>query len=278
MKCFYHRVDYDGKCSGAIVKMKHPDCELIGIDYGDQFPWDLIHEDDVVWMVDFCLQPFSDMVRLKAKCRKLIWIDHHKTAIEAAELEGFECEGVRCIGLAGCESTWNYTHSTTMPSAVYYLGRYDVWDHKNPNVLPFQFGIRLDNPLAVDVNWWHEVFCNEHRVTEIVKVGQTIQKYQEQSHAGVCQLAGFDLRWEGLRWTVINGPYRGSMVHKSRFDPAKHDAMLGFYWTGSQWMFSLSTDRPDIDVSAIAKKYGGGGHRGAAGFQADRIPFELRAA
>ena len=38
MKCFYHSADLDGHCSGAIVKMVYPECELIGINYGDKFP------------------------------------------------------------------------------------------------------------------------------------------------------------------------------------------------------------------------------------------------
>ena len=38
MKCFYHSADLDGQCSGAIVKLARPDCELVGIDYGDPFP------------------------------------------------------------------------------------------------------------------------------------------------------------------------------------------------------------------------------------------------
>lgn len=37
MYCFYHSKDLDGKCSGAIVKYKFPDCNMIGIDYGDKF-------------------------------------------------------------------------------------------------------------------------------------------------------------------------------------------------------------------------------------------------
>ena len=40
--CFYHRADYDGVCSAAIVKKFVPDCELYGIDYGDPFPWDKV--------------------------------------------------------------------------------------------------------------------------------------------------------------------------------------------------------------------------------------------
>ena len=77
MKCFYHSADLDGHCSAAIVKAVCPECELIGINYGDAFPWDLFveaeerksgsiilpaKEPETVYMVDFCLQPFTDVV------------------------------------------------------------------------------------------------------------------------------------------------------------------------------------------------------------------------
>jgi nanoRNase/pAp phosphatase (c-di-AMP/oligoRNAs hydrolase) len=47
-----------------------------------------------------------------------------------------------------------------------------------------------------------------------------------------------------------------------------HDALMGFYYNGNGWTFSLyhAKHRTDLDLSAIAVKYGGGGHRGACGF------------
>jgi len=47
MKCFYHSVDLDGHCSGAIVKRAYPDCEMIGINYGDKFPWQQVYEGEI---------------------------------------------------------------------------------------------------------------------------------------------------------------------------------------------------------------------------------------
>lgn len=41
------------------------------------------------------------------------------------------------------------------------------------------------------------------------------------------------------------------------------------------WRVSLRTDVPDVDVSAIARAEGGGGHRAAAGFSTARPPEEL---
>jgi hypothetical protein len=41
------------------------------------------------------------------------------------------------------------------------------------------------------------------------------------------------------------------------------------------WNVSLYSTKDDIDCGAIAKSFGGGGHKGAAGFQCDELPFEF---
>lgn len=107
MKCFYHSADLDGHCSGAIVKFLDPNAKLYPINYGQDFPWDEIYSTDTVVMVDFSLQPFPDMVRLASKC-VLIWIDHHKTAIEDYNASGLNLPGIRREGIGACQLTWEY--------------------------------------------------------------------------------------------------------------------------------------------------------------------------
>ena len=104
MKCFYHSADLDGHCSGAIIKRKYPECEMIGINYGQDFPWRSIEAKDQVFMVDFSLQPFTDMIRLQGMCN-LTWVDHHQTAISDARKHNFTPDGRLAIGMAGCELT-----------------------------------------------------------------------------------------------------------------------------------------------------------------------------
>ena len=50
---------------------------------------------------------------------------------------------------------------------------------------------------------------------------------------------------------------------------------MGFNYDGKGWNFSLyhAKHRTDLDLSAIAVKYGGGGHRGACGFRSKNLPF-----
>lgn len=156
--CFYHRADFDGVCSAAIVKKFVPGCELYGIDYGDPFPWDKVMDGPQVsaaeleagsglprrqvYMVDFSLPP-DEMKRL-AEVSDLTWIDHHKSALDSNM--GLEVLGYQTSALAGCELTWLWftrgesekylvrgmdptaEQVSRLPEAVRLLGRYDVFD------------------------------------------------------------------------------------------------------------------------------------------------------
>lgn len=58
----------------------------------------------------------------------------------------------------------------------------------------------------------------------------------------------------------------GSLAFESVYDESKHDLMVGLSFDGKEWGFSLRTTKENIDVSFIAKKFGGGGHKKASGF------------
>lgn len=312
MKCFYHSADLDGHCSAAIVKAVYPECELIGINYGDLFPWDRVDvPDDQVIMVDFCLQPFDDMVRLQTHCN-LTWIDHHKSAIEAYDAwqeqqkafllphEKITIAGFRDVKFAGCELTWEYFHPVyrdqrlwptnndtilplSLPRAVHLLGRYDIWDHSDPDTLPFQYGIRLAqtdpgrNPVCME-ELWYPLFLGipVHRPfsDQIILDGSVVMRYVDQENRKYCA-AAFETALDGLKCIAVNKILTSSQLFGSVWDPGKYDAMLTFGWRNGSWTVSLYSTRPDIDVSAVCKARGGGGHKGAAGFQCIELPFAL---
>ncbi len=51
-----------------------------------------------------------------------------------------------------------------------------------------------------------------------------------------------------------------------------YDIVFPFYFSGDNYTVSLYTKK-DIDVSIIAKKYGGGGHKKSADFVCKKLPF-----
>ena len=277
MKCFYHSRDMDGRCSGAIVREVFPECELIGYDYGQPFPWETIHPEEQVFLVDVSLQPFSDMVRLNAACR-LTWIDHHVTAIAARDEVGVPFDGIQRVGRAGCELTWDYLMADGgwVPRAVHLLGRYDVWQWQDvPGAMEFQSGMWQFNSNPVNSELWHRLFHDDGLVDEIIHNGGLLLAAKRKDNSSRIKALGFDTELDGLRCIAVNHGMTNSTVFDEAYDPDRHDAMLAFAWYRDHWKVSLYSAKDEVDVSQICKVRGGGGHRGAAGFQCRELPFVL---
>ena len=278
MKCFYHSADLDGHCSGAIIKRRYPECEMIGINYGQEFPWESIEEGEIVFMVDFSLQPFSLMERLNSLC-KLIWIDHHKTAIDAAYEAGFLAhEQSLEVGKAGCELTWVHIYPhLAIPEGVYLLGRYDVWDlAAHPNIMKFQYGMRSHDDTLPDSEIW-EFVLNTHNLVfhnRTCENGEIVLDYQKSQSSKYAKACAFDTEIVGLPAIAMNVGMANSQMFESVFDLEKHKIMMPFVWKDGKWTVSLYTvNETGIDVGLIAKSFGGGGHKQAAGFQCSELPF-----
>src|SRR5439155_17563078 len=95
-----------------------------------------------------------------------------------------------------------------------------------------------------------------------------LQSYQQKIDSGM-MYRSYLLEWEGLKFLALNTARCNSLTFASKDVPETgHDALMGFYWNGKVWTISLyhAAHRKDIDLSLIAVKHGGGGHRGACGF------------
>lgn len=300
--CFYHKADLDGVCSAVIVRRFVPECELVGVDYGEPFPWEKIGGPGKrrVYMVDFSL-PMEDMRRLGA-LSELVWIDHHKTAIEAyaAERKKDEDRGPwleAILGgankIAACELCWSFFCFARMPEAVRLLGAYDSWRADAPDwesrILPFQYGMRV-KPGIMDpesLAWtWTAILGGEapdggpvptYNVGPTIQQGLLILEYQRQQDERAAVAGAFErvLQENGqtLRCICLNTTRFCSQAFAAVYDPAKHDMMLAFALTKpGQFKVGLYSDKPSVDCGAVAQTFGGGGHRGAAGFHCERLP------
>jgi len=308
VKVIYHSADLDGHCSGAIVALAcedqiDPERDLIPIDYGQDLPLNLVRG-ETVYMCDFCLQPAPDsglqpwdLMRALNDCTKLVWIDHHKSAIEAHaewwrdvdKISNYRAmQGTWDSRFAACELTWQWFSPEPVPIAVQLLGRFDVWDHADPRVRPFQLGMLSHTTDPRDPGareMWRRLFdagSDDPIIAEAIRDGRAVQRFLDESAAKRAGQFSFETELDGLRCIAMCNSGKGSIQFESVWDPNRHDAMLVFTWApGSAdregaWKCSLYSDREDVDVSAVAKKLGGGGHKGAAGFQCRELPFELR--
>jgi len=287
MICIYHSRDLDGYCSGAIVKKKYPEAKLIGFDYGQglQKLLDLIPPREKIIMVDVSL-PMNEMHELWLHSGSLTWIDHHESAInDYADYHKTHCQHVISFiavlenGISACEGAWKWLFpKLDMPRTVQLLGEYDTWrnsdlSHWNNVVLPFQFGMRLNVSSAESfpqILLDSESDMASMKINEIFIKGDTILEYQKQQNI-ISMRGSFDATFEGYRVLACNGGGFNSQAFESKWNEDDYDLMMPFKYDGAKWIFSLYTTK-DIDCSAIAKKYGGGGHKKAAGFMLTELP------
>jgi hypothetical protein len=97
-------------------------------------------------------------------------------------------------------------------------------------------------------------------------------KYRDQWTKEYMEMA-FEVEFEGYKCIVANIGHAGSDYFKSLMQ--EHDIIMPYVFDGEKYVFSMYTKDPDINLSAIAMKYGGGGHAMAAGFNCMELPFSV---
>lgn len=255
--------------------------DFIGYNYGQPIP-DLSEYDKVI-MCDVSF-PKEEMRKLFEQKNKFVWIDHHISAIkEVGRVVPMMFTENVSVKFAACELTWKYFFpNETMPEIVRLLGRYDCFGHKGTEeeelVLGFQYGARQKISNYEEAHEWltmcldHPEICNE-----IQNAGDEIYKYL-CTEAKQAYKNGFAIHFRNdiKRGCVIeNGILKFICINKERFNPINfgidyhkdgYNGAACFYFDGTHWCFSLYNDNGLVDCSQIAKQFGGGGHKGAAGF------------
>ena len=291
----YHRADFDGKFCYRILKQKFDQTpvkiDYLGWDYGDPVP--NIKPYTTIVMADISIKELMELPNL-------VWIDHHKTAIEAY-MPKFKGTSYCIDGVAACRLTWQYCNgpkfglppksaygvipekggvrtecSVEEPRAVLLAGRYDVFDQDGePDADLFQFGLRSQELTDADWNTLLEVNSVQacRLIDKLLLQGKAIQRYKQEMDDAIIAHNGFTLEWEGLCFLACNSGFYNSFLFTKAIQE-KHQALLGFKWTGKKYSVSMYAIKGrEIDLTPIAKKYGGGGHPGACGFVIDKLPF-----
>lgn len=270
MKCFYHD-DMDGKCAGAIVHKFFEGGEFFRINYKDDFPFDKINPGELVVIVDFSLQRPGEFERLLEVTDNVIWIDHHKSAIEKPD-NPHHLDGIRRDGTAGCVLTWEFFYpNIPVPNVVALLGDYDIWAFKyGEDTNRLQTGIRLYDTRP-DSEMWKKWLDPAYLPIDELRFGEISLQYRNNYYAGLVKSWAFFTEFEGYKAIACNAGSVSSQLFDTVMED--YDIMLPFCFDGKQWTVSVYTKK-DIDCSEIAKKYGGGGHKQAAGFQCKELPFQ----
>ena len=276
MKCYHHN-DLDGRCAGAIVYISEKirgngECEMIEVDYKDYIDISAINEGEKIYIVDFSFKP-DVMKEVLKKTSNVIWIDHHKTA--QAYNYGTRLDGLREFReklYAGCELTWLYFYpNKEIPSWVKLIGDRDCWRWSlGKNAEFFNEGIKLYNTSPQSTLWEQFFWGGETNIIErIINEGRVCLRYRDNFCKDYIKSYSFETTFRGYKCLACGLYMFGSELFGEKFND--YDICISYEFLGDKWIISLYSQK--IDVSLIAKEYGGGGHQNAAGFVSERLPF-----
>lgn len=272
----YHAGCWDGFCAAWVAKTALGDITPHAAHYGTPPP-------DVtgrrVFILDFCY-PRAVMRQILSRAHAVTVLDHHKTA--QAELDGICDEFVLRPDLiqnplgaelpfvrvdtskSGGRLTWEFFHPDTTDSRVPWLVSYtedrDLWRHSLVWSKEVNAALRT---YPLDFAVWDRL--DERPVATLLVEGEAIRRAEEHiiethvRHAREIELGGYTVR--AVNATVLFSEIAGELAKGMPFGACYFDRFDG----KRQW--SLRSDENGVDVSAIAKRYGGGGHTHAAGFE-----------
>lgn len=267
----YHGSCTDGFCAAWLLrKYLGNDAKYWPTQHGEEPPAKLDLQNRDIYIVDFSY-PRDVLISMNELCKpgKLVVLDHHKTA--AAELADLPFATFD-MNKSGARLTWDYLASGPWSNDIImtiyrnwlvdYTEDRDLWRFALPESRAINAAIR-SYPLNFE-EWDKLSLMGVH---EIATEGRAIQRYRDQlieSHvrnARTIELAGHQITAAPCTAGEIISEVAEKLAEGMPFGACYFDIPEGYR------VFSLRSREGGIDVSDLAKHFGGGGHKHAAGFK-----------
>lgn len=304
--CIHHN-DLDGLCSGFLCKAANADVVCYEYDYGKEFPMSKIGKDEIVYILDINPTP-EQMQELVQITKRIVWIDHHKSTIQKLPLYqesieqilGFEENVVIRDGEAACKLTWKYFQnifqeiygkedwgdeqyyfgpmiftSEDIPLFVEYIHKWDTWKHGDqPEIIAFTKGMSSYDCSVSGYIWKSLIYGSDKVMEDIIARGKIILEYITQRDQIYRNTFGYEREFEGYKLWVCNEGLTSSRFfteHKES-NYKDYDIWVAWVYNGATGQYRVSLYSETVDVSKIVVRFGGGGHKGAAGFLTEELP------
>lgn len=269
----YHKDCMDGVSSAFIVR--HAYCDrgyeivTIPLQYGSESELDSVQmdEDTYVIFADFSLKRDA-LIELSKKVKCISIFDHHKTA--KAELVDLP-ENVDTVfdmdrsGAMICLKEYSYWLQPSAEDEIFeYIQDRDLWQWKLPDSQAISEFLKL-KVKPNDIDSFEQVY-NTFNKKEAIEVGRHLLQYQ-RNQVKAKALKARDLTFEGIEMKVINATENISELGNEICSLHGKPALLYFVLDDNSVVCSMRSLFSLEDVSTIATKYGGGGHRNACGFK-----------
>ncbi len=247
---------YHGDCPDgfgaafAAWKLYGDQAEYRGVSHGDPPP-------DVsgrqVLICDFAYDRETTL-KLAQRAAELTVLDHHRSAqAEIGDLPFCIFDMER----SGAVMAWQHLHRDPAPVLLQYVQDRDLWRNAMPDSEEVSAALRARD---FDFHTWDSI-----EIDQLRGEGRALLAYQRRTvervaaHASPVEIAGVAV-------PTVNSPVLQSELG-DRLAQGHPFAAVWWQGAGEVARWSLRSTAEGMDVSEIAARYGGGGHRTAAGFK-----------
>lgn len=293
----YHKEDNDGVLSCALIEnyiKEHLDVDIErwGVTYNDlNALWDSeqMHEKfdqyQFVYMADVSFNNAHAMLWMQRNLQsRFIWFDHHKPIINTSFDYGFNSiYGIRNTDQSALMCVWEHYYDSTLenvPDILQKLSDWDSWQWLNKNYNQDELealNIGITNLSELKVDWFlQHIYEFTHKGADsllhaqAIPYGMNILWYNRKRYDHIIENSG-DITWtvNGCKaCAVFMQEPTGSYVFRKLKDTDIRHGIVFKHAKNGNWgisLYNINENEP-FDCGAYLKtKYGGGGHKGAAG-------------
>lgn len=283
MKVFHHN-DMDGICSAVVVLEtlgKREDVELFSINYESDVEekFNYAQEQEKVVIVDYSFTNNTCHILqnlIDKKC-DILWIDHHDSSIKL-EIEHPEFKvlrGIRSKDYSGAALTYMFIKDCEYKEVPFFIKLISDYDTFQGKLKPDSDNFKLYYDSQQDkIKYLTEQLLlkdiNTNSIYDDIRTGNKIKCYVDQENKSYRNSFGFETEIEGIKAYAINR-MSNSWIFGEKYN--EYPITCVFAFNGKEYQYTLFSSDPSIDCSKIANKFGGGGHKGAAGFRSKENIF-----
>jgi len=267
----YHN-DLDGKCCAAIIDYYYKNeidtnLTFISFDYEKDYkvPKE-VYKCDMLYIVDCTLDP-NTMTDLFENYHKnnFIWIDHHISSImnNNSSIYGTRLPGPN----SACYLTWIDLYGyTDIPDAVKYISDRDVWSYKwGKLTIGFTEWLASQDNSVENKKMWYSIFENRN-IGKHIDDGMIMYNSRIKMLKDDVDRLSYESEINGVKCLKMNCTSLYSISDVCALMIEKGYEVAWSWYKAKEMKYHSLRSNGNIDVSEIAKKFGGGGHKNAAGF------------
>lgn len=285
--CIYHAHCIDGFTAAWAIYKRWPDAAFIAAGYGEALP-DVAGKH--VLIVDFSYKlPVLNYLALEAKSVTIL--DHHKSAqadlalfavsdmtallpMDVLALQPVSVQALFDMDKSGAMLAWEYAHpGKAAPNIVDHVQDRDLWRfalHGTKEInaslalLPMDMAVWCLTADQLQGEGWHDHY----------NMGSALMRQATKNCEAVIGASLTMRTIDGHFVLVVNAPhFMASEIGNILAEKGFPFAATWYDTFNNKRAFSLRSTDAGEDVSVIAAKFGGGGHRNAAGFAVDLDHF-----